>query len=98
MADAYQKACPPGSAALVADLSTLPGGASVTIRNPHASVDLYLGGSDVASTTGLVVPAGKAVSMVLDGGETVYGRSSNTTVTLTVQVFRSNFPAIHDLT
>ena len=97
MADAYQKACFPGSPTTLADLVTLKGGPAVIILNTHATEPLFLGGSDVATTTGFRVAAGKAVSMVIGGNETVYGRSGTSTVTVTAAVFRTIFPSAGSL-
>jgi hypothetical protein len=93
MADAYQKACYPGSVTTLADLVTLKGGPSVVILNTHATQPLFLGGSDVSTDTGFRVAAGKALSITLGANETVYGRSGTSTVTVTAAVFRAIFPS-----
>jgi hypothetical protein len=95
MADAYQKSCFPGSVSLIADQETTPGGPGVLLQNLHASETAWLTGS--SSTTALAhafkLAAGKTVAVALGGGEKIYGFSGNATVTLTVAVFRTNFPS-----
>lgn len=92
MADAYQKACYPGSTTTLADMVTLVGGPSVTILNTHPTEPLHVGGSaTVAATTGFRIAAGKALSIVLSGStEYVFGISGTSTVTVTAAVFRTN--------
>jgi hypothetical protein len=102
MARSYQVACPPGSAALVADLETTAGGARVTVQNTHASEILFLGGDEnqlgtsqggasLTDATGYRLTAGSSLTVTLNGGEAIYGRSNNATVTISASVFRSNF-------
>lgn len=101
MARTYQVSCPPGSKALLADMTSLGGGQSVTVFNSHATEPLYVGGDEnedtrisssttLSTSTGLKIPAGQAFSFLLDGNESVYGRSGTSTVTITAHVFRSN--------
>ena len=93
MADSYIRGCAPGTSTTIADLVTTPGGASVSIRNMHASVDLYITGSSTNTAVSQAFPiaGGKTYSFVLNGDEAVYGWSSNATVTLSCAVFRTNF-------
>ena len=98
MARSAQISVGPGSAVVLAG-STVGGGTSVTLLNPHASVDLYVGGDEnqaavgggtaLSSSSGFRVAAGKALSCVLEGNEVLYGISSNATVTLSVHVFKT---------
>ena len=100
MALAYQVSCPPGSAALLAG-STLGGGGAVTVQNAHATEPLYIGGDEnqisgptggggaLTTSTGFRLVAGASYSVVLNGNETLYGRSGTSTVTVTAHVFRA---------
>ena len=105
MARSYQVSCPPGSKATIADLVTMIGGASVTVLNSHATEPLYIGGDQnelpvggatLSTSTGYKLPAGKAISLVLDGGEQLWGISGTSTVTITAHVFRSAARISHD--
>lgn len=91
MADVARKACYPGSVTTLADMVTLAGGASVTIRNIHATEPLYIGGdANVTASTGLIIAAGKQFSCVIDPSEEIYGISGTSTVTVTAAIFRTN--------
>lgn len=102
----YQVGCPPGSVGTLADMVTLGGGGTVTIKNNHASVAVMIGGDEnedttgqkirtpapVSLTTGWELGAGKILTVSLGGGEALYGRSTNATVTVSVSILRSTFP------
>ncbi len=98
MARSYQVSCPPATPALLADMTTLPGGRDVTILNAHATEPLYIGGDEnqalngtpLTTSTGLVLVAGAAISIPIDGNEKLYGVSGTSTVTVTAHVFRTN--------
>lgn len=47
-------------------------GASVTVKNTHATDALVLGDSDVTAATGFSLAAGATVTLELAGGEQVY--------------------------
>ncbi len=101
MARTYQVACPPGSLGTIADLTTLGGGASVIVLNSHATEPLYIGGDEnelqsgggsaLTVATGIRIAAGKSLTVTLNGGERLYGRSGTSTVTISAMVFRANF-------
>ncbi len=98
MARSAQISVGPGAAVLLAD-KTLGGGLSVTVLNAHATELLYVGGDEnqltvgggtaLSAASGFRVAAGKALSVVLDGNEALYGICGTSTVTLTCHVFRS---------
>ena len=91
MANAYQKACYPGSVTTLADMVTLAGGASVTIENLHATEPLYVGGDTTVTTAnGFRIAAGKALGVAINGDEAIYGISGTSTVTVTAAIFRTN--------
>lgn len=100
MARSYQVSCPPGSKATIADLTTMRGGAKVTVLNSHATEPLYIGGDEneltgdgigtLSTTTGMRIAAGGTFSAVLNGDEVIWGRSGTSTVTITAHVFRTN--------
>ena len=96
MADSYQKACPPGSVATIADLVTTVGGAAVSIRNMHADQVLYITGNSTNTLHSLAFPiaGGRTFSCVLNGDETIYGFSAVSTVTISAAVFRTNFKGV----
>lgn len=62
----------------------------VLVRNEHATVDCYLGGSDVDATHGLTLKAATTlpVQLVVMSGESLYAAAA--TGTVTVSVLRSN--------
>lgn len=100
MARSYQVSCPPGSAALLADMVTLAGGSTTTVLNSHATETLYVGGDEnqlvsggsasLSTSTGFRLAAGQSITVTLNGNEELYGRSGTSTVTITAHVFRSN--------
>lgn len=101
MARSVQVGVGPGAAVLLAD-ETKGGGLSVTLLNPHASVDCLIGGDEnqitgqtgygttLGTNSGFRLAAGKTLSLVLDGNEQLWGLSTNATVTLSIHVFRAN--------
>lgn len=105
MAVSYQISCPPGSIATIADPVTQRGGTSVTVLNAHTTEPLYIGGDEnelqvgggtsLSTSSGLRLAAGKAISLVLEGNEAIYGRSGTSTVTVTANVFRSDARTPH---
>lgn len=54
----------------------------ITVRNRHASAAVYLGASDVATTTGYQLDASEAVGWDLNHGDSVYGICASGTVTV----------------
>lgn len=87
MAISYRKAIGPSTPVLIADLATTTGGPSVLIHH-NGGGNVFIGASDVTTTSGFSVASGTAVGCVIDGSEAIYGITSTTT--LTVQVFRTN--------
>ena len=88
-----------GKALLAGD--TKGGGGEYRIKNTHASVALLLGGdenetpsgapaSTLSATTGYSVAAGAEFTARVNGGEALYGLSSNSTVSITAHVLRIN--------
>lgn len=109
MARSYIRNMSGGTIAIIANLSTIGGGRTVTIYNPHATESIVIGGDEniagsanpgataLSATTGMVVKAGKYVSLTLEGSnEAIYGMSVTGTQTITINVFRSNYPAPHN--
>lgn len=103
MARSYQVSCAPGSLTTIADSVTLAGGPCVTITNHHATEVLMIGGDEnqnvsvgagtgfpLTTATGFRLPAGKSITLVLNGNEALYGRGGNTTATCSVSVLRTN--------
>lgn len=100
MAVSYQKSAPPGSATIIADMRTTPGGPRVLIKNGHTSEPLLLGGeenqdvdetaADLASSTGFSVAGGATVEILLGANDAIYGRGGGTTVTVSVMVIRTS--------
>ena len=103
MARSYQVSVPPGSLATLADQITLAGGPCVTITNHHATEVLLIGGNENQNTamedgtpsvltnaTGFRLPAGKSITVVLNGEEALYGRGGTSTATCSVSVLRTN--------
>lgn len=105
MALSYQVKVTAANKATIADMVTLSGGGTVTLRNNHASVDLLLSGDEnedttgqkartsttVAPNTGFILPAGKTLTVPMSGGEAIFGLSANSTVSISVTVWRSIF-------
>lgn len=103
MARTYQVSCAPGALTTIADSITLAGGPCVTITNHHATEVLLIGGNENQNTgmedgtpavlttaTGFRLPAGKSITVVLNGEEALYGRGGNSTATCSVSVLRTN--------
>jgi hypothetical protein len=103
MARSYQVSCAPGTLTTIADAVTLPGGPCVTITNQHPTEVLLIGGDEnqaknipaaaqtpLTVATGFRLPAGKTITVVLNGDEALYGRGGNTTATCSVSVLRTN--------
>lgn len=60
---------------------------SVLIRNPSA-VSVYIGGSDVTTSTGFEVAAGDAISYILDPLDSIYGVVAASTQTMHILAAR----------
>lgn len=84
----------------IADMVTLSGGGQVTIKNEHESVAVLIGGEEnqtkdagpgtnLSATTGFLLNAGKTLTVDIWSGETIYGISSNATVSCSVTVIRT---------
>jgi hypothetical protein len=68
--------------------------------NSHATEPLYIGGEEnekpggtagtLSASTGMKIAAGAVYTTVIDSGETIYGLSGTSTVSITVHVFRTN--------
>jgi hypothetical protein len=104
MARSYQIACSPTTVTLIADSETLGGGPRVRISVPStAAGGVYLageenqtsnpaegGGTALSPTTGILVAAGEAIDLFLEGNEKIYGRAAISTATTSVHVFRTS--------
>lgn len=94
MAHSYRKFVDGGSAQVIADGNTVNG--AITVRNPHATENIVITGSTIYSSTsiagsiisqGFTLPAGKAISLVLESTEKLWGRSVTGTQTISVEIF-----------
>lgn len=60
-------------------------GQSLLIQNPSTTVTVYLGGSNVTSTTyGFALAPQQAISIDLDGGENLYAAVATSTLIINV--------------
>jgi len=65
--------------------------ASVLVHDPTA--DVYLGGSDVTTADGVLVPAGESLSIDLGPGDMLYAIVASGTPTVKVMTTRTGFVA-----
>lgn len=68
----------------VADTGGGGAGQTFNVRNV-GSQSIYVGASNVATTTGYEVPAGTNLSINLDGGEVLYGIAAGATTVHVLQ-------------
>lgn len=55
---------------------------NVQIFNPDGAIDIYLGKSDVSTSTGFKLLHGTSINLVLAGGDAVYAISASATPTV----------------
>lgn len=60
----------------------------VVVYNNDATATLYVGGSDVTTSNGIAVAAGRSLSMTLGPGEVAFGIVASSTLNARVAVSR----------
>lgn len=77
--------------------TTTPGGGRVRLKNLTATTSCYVGGNEnvegqasaLSATTGVLLGPAQTLDLVIDDAETIKARSAISTISVTVEVFRT---------